>query len=235
MLRDLTKVYGEGETAVHALRGLSLDVAAGEYVAIMGASGSGKSTLMHIVGCLDVGTGGRYLLDGVDIATLDSYALSVLRNRKIGFVFQSFNLIPRTTAFANVELPMVYANVSESRTLPAGNGRARGRRARRARRRAPEPAVGRSATTGRDRAGDRDRSVDHPRRRTDRCPRQRVDRRSARHLRPAQREGRTVIMITHEADVAAHAQRTIRLRDGLIIEDTGHASIVTPIPEMSAS
>ena len=112
-VRDITKVYGEGETEVRALRGVSLDIGVGEYVAIMGASGSGKSTLMHILGCLDVPTSGRYLLDGLDVSQLDDFALSVVRNRKIGFVFQSFNLIPRTSAFANVELPMVYGNVRE--------------------------------------------------------------------------------------------------------------------------
>ena len=124
-IRDVTKVYGEGDTEVRALRGVSLDIASGEYVAIMGASGSGKSTLMHIIGCLDVPTVGRYLLDGLDVSSLDDFALSVVRNRKIGFVFQSFNLIPRTSAFANVELPMVYANVSKERAAAASVRRPR--------------------------------------------------------------------------------------------------------------
>ena len=115
-LREITKTYGEGATTVHALRGVSVDIAHGEYLAIMGASGSGKSTLMHIIGCLDQPTEGRYFLDGVPVASLDSFALGVVRNRKIGFVFQSFNLIPRTTALANVELPLVYAGGQEGRT-----------------------------------------------------------------------------------------------------------------------
>jgi len=235
VLRDLTKVYGAGDTAVHALRGLSLDVAAGEYVAIMGASGSGKSTLMHIVGCLDVGTSGRYLLDGVDIASLDSYALSVLRNRKIGFVFQSFNLIPRTSAFANVELPMVYANVPKAE------------RARRAI--AALAAVGldgRADALPNQLSGGQQQRVAIARAIvTDPAiiladePTGALDSASTAEVLGIfgrlNAEGRTVITITHEADVAERAQRTIRLRDGLIIEDTGHASIIGAVPELSAS
>ena len=110
-LENIRKTYGEGETAVHAIAHVDLNVQRGEYVAIMGASGSGKSTLMNIVGCLDAPTAGRYLLDGVDVRRLDDQQLSVVRNRKIGFIFQSFNLIPRTTALSNVELPLIYARV----------------------------------------------------------------------------------------------------------------------------
>jgi putative ABC transport system ATP-binding protein len=235
VLRDLRKVYGAGDTAVHALRGVSLDVAAGDYVAIMGASGSGKSTLMHIIGCLDVGTSGRYLLDGVDIARLDSYALSVLRNRKIGFVFQSFNLIPRTSAFANVELPMVYANVPKAERTDRAmaalaavglDGRADALPNQLSGGQQQRVAIARAIVT--------DPAIilaDEPTGALDSASTAEVlgifDRLNG--------EGRTVIMITHEADVADHAHRTIRLRDGLIIEDTGHASIVTPIPELSAS
>src|SRR6185312_4203039 len=111
-LTDVTRTYGSGPTAVAALRGVSLRIGQGEYVAVMGASDSGKTTLMNLLGCLDVPTSGRYLLDGIDVADLDEDALALVRNRKIGFVFQAFNLIPRMTAQANVELPLAYAGVS---------------------------------------------------------------------------------------------------------------------------
>ncbi|MDQ1480700.1 MAG: putative transport system ATP-binding protein [Actinomycetota bacterium] len=224
-LRDVTKVYGEGDTMVRALRGVSLDVAAGEYVAIMGASGSGKSTLMHIIGCLDVGTTGRYLLDGMDVSQLDDFALSVVRNRKIGFVFQSFNLIPRTTAFANVELPLVYANVPKAE--------------RHERAHAALSAVGLA-----------DRAEHYPNQLSG-GQQQRVALARAIVTNPAiiladeptgaldsastvevlalfedlHDQGRTVVVITHEADVAERAGRVIRLRDGSVIEDSGRSPI----------
>ncbi|HEV7525145.1 MAG TPA: ABC transporter ATP-binding protein [Acidimicrobiia bacterium] len=219
-LRDVTKVYGADATTVHALRGVSLDIAAGEYLAIMGASGSGKSTLMHIIGCLDTPTAGLYFLDGVAVASLDAYALGVVRNRKIGFVFQSFNLIPRTTALANVELPLVYANVKKAE--------------RRERACAALASVGLS-----------DR-LDHAPNQLSGGQQQRValaraivtnptiiladeptgalDSESTREVLDLfdllHGQGRTVIVITHEHDVAERAARVVRLRDGAVLEDT---------------
>jgi len=226
-LRDVTKVYSAGDTAVHALRGINLDIAPGEYVAIMGASGSGKSTLMHIIGCLDVGTTGHYLLDGLDVSRLDEFALSVVRNRKIGFVFQSFNLIPRTSAFSNVELPLVYANVPKSerrersiaalrsvglgkRTAANPNQLSGGQQQRVAIARAivTEPAIV---------------LADEPTGALDSASTSEVlDLFDGLH-----RDGHTVVVITHESDVADRARRVIRLRDGWVVEDRTRADFVS--------
>ena len=228
-LRDVTKVYGEGDTVVHALRGVSLDIAAGEYVAIMGASGSGKSTLMHIVGCLDVGTTGRYLLDGMDVSQLDDFALSVVRNRKIGFVFQSFNLIPRTTAFANVELPMVYANVAKAerrRRVLAALGAVG--LADRAEHFPNQLSGGQQQRVALARAIVTNPAIilaDEPTGALDSASTTEV----LEMFQGLHEEGRTVIVITHEHDVAERAGRVIRLRDGSVVEDTGRARESTAV------
>ncbi len=218
-LRDITKTYGEGETVVNALRGVSVDIASGEYLAIMGASGSGKSTLMHIIGCLDVPTAGRYFLDGVAVASLDSYALGVVRNRKIGFVFQSFNLIPRTTAIANVELPLVYAGVKKAERLERAS-------------RALE-AVGLADRLGhapnqlsggqQQRVAVARAMVTNPSIILADEPTGALDSESTSDMLDLfdvlHDEGRTIIVITHEHDVAERAARVIRLRDGTVIAD----------------
>ena len=219
-IRAVTKTYGEGETAVHALAGVDLVIERGEYVAVMGASGSGKSTLMNIVGCLDTGSSGRYLLDGVDVRRLVDSQLSWVRNRKIGFVFQSFNLVPRTSALRNVELPLAYAGVPKDE-----------RRTR--------------ALAALDRVGLADR-VDHQPSELSGGQQQRVavaraivtdpvllladeptgalDSRSTRDVLALfdelAAEGRTLLVITHEDEVAAHARRTIRMNDGVVVSDS---------------
>jgi putative ABC transport system ATP-binding protein len=225
-LRDVTKVYGEGDTIVHALRGVSLDVAAGEYVAIMGASGSGKSTLMHIVGCLDVGTSGRYLLDGMDVSRLDDFALSVVRNRKIGFVFQSFNLIPRTSAFANVELPLVYSNVPRAeRQERAHAALSAVGLADRADHFPNQLSGGQQQRVALARAIVTDPAIvlaDEPTGALDSASTAEV----LALFQGLHEQGRTVVVITHEHDVAERAGRVIRLKDGSVIEDSGRSLAV---------
>jgi putative ABC transport system ATP-binding protein len=218
-VRDVRKTYQIGDIAVHALRGVSLRVERGEYVAIMGHSGSGKSTLMNILGCLDAPTGGAYLLNGLDVREVDEDTLSDVRNRFIGFVFQSFNLIPRTRAVANVELPLSYAGVP--------------RVERRERAVAALGAVG---------LADR---INHVPSELSGGQQQRVAIARALVTNPAliladeptgnldtasgeevlglferlSDEGRTIVLITHEDEVAAHAHRVIRVRDGIITSD----------------
>jgi len=219
LLHNVVKTYDLGAVAVRALRGVSLAIERGDFVAVMGASGSGKSTLMNIVGCLDVPTAGKYLLDGINVAELDERELAVARNRKIGFVFQSFNLLARTTAMQNVELPLIYAGL-----------RAKERRAMAA---AALDIVG---------LGDR---TDHVPSELSGGQQQRVAVARAIVTNPAivladeptgnldsestsdvlsvfddlNADGRTVIVITHEDDVAHHAKRVVRLLDGRIVSD----------------
>ena len=218
-LRAVMKVYGSGDTEVRAVAGVDLVVERGDYVAIMGASGSGKSTLMNIIGCLDAPTRGRYLLDGVDTRRLDEKRQALIRNRKIGFIFQSFNLIPRTTALANVELPLAYAGVKAARRR--------------------ELAVEALERVG---LGDR---VHHVPNQLSGGQQQRVavaralvtspvllladeptgalDSRSTAEMLDLfgqlNESGRTIVVITHEEEVAHHARRVVRMRDGLIISD----------------
>jgi putative ABC transport system ATP-binding protein len=218
-LRSISKIYRMGEIEVRALRSVDFIVRAGEFVAIMGASGSGKSTLMNIIGCLDVPSHGRYWLDDVDVRDLDEAALARIRNRKIGFVFQSFNLIPRTSALANVELPLSYAGI--------------GSKERRARALAALELVGLSDRAGhlpselsggqQQRVAVARAIVTNPSLVLADEPTGNLDTKSSEDIMTVfdelNRAGRTIVLITHESDIANHAQRVVRLRDGLVISD----------------
>ncbi|QEC50688.1 ABC transporter ATP-binding protein [Baekduia soli] len=219
-VEDVRRTYHvTDDLAVHALDGVSLRIATGEYVAIMGSSGSGKSTLMNILGCLDVPTSGRYLLDGVDVRVLDEDEQSDLRNRKIGFVFQAFNLVPRTTALANVELPLTYA------------GLGRGERRRRALHALETVGMGPrvhhlpSELSGgqQQRVAVARAIVTNPSLILADEPSGNLDSRStADVLRVFDElivEGRTIVLITHEHDVAERADRVVHLADGRVISD----------------
>lgn len=216
---DLVKTYAMGDQTVHALRGVSLTVFEGDFVAIMGASGSGKSTLMNILGCLDLPTSGRYRLAGEAVETLEPDQLASIRNRRIGFVFQQFNLLPRTSALENVELPMVYAG------LNAAQRRERGLRALqkvglgdRCQHTPAELSGGQQQRVAIARALVNDPQLilaDEP---TGALDSQTSDD-IMRLLQGLNQQGMTVVLVTHEADIAAWARRKLVFKDGLMIED----------------
>jgi putative ABC transport system ATP-binding protein len=220
LVEAVRRTYRLGEDlAVHALDGVTLRIDAGELVAIMGSSGSGKSTLMNIIGCLDAPTSGRYLLDGVDVRDMDEDEQSDLRNRKIGFVFQSFNLVPRTSALANVELPLAYAGLRrvERRRRATAALRAVGMGAR-LEHRPSELSGGQQQRVAVARAIVTDPALilaDEPTGNLDSHSTQDV----LAIFEALNDAGRTVVLITHEDDVAARARRVIRLADGRIIAD----------------
>jgi putative ABC transport system ATP-binding protein len=218
-VREIAKTFVLGQVRVHALRGITLQIERGDYVAIMGSSGSGKTTLMNILGCLDVPSGGSYMIDGADARGLDEDDLADLRNRKIGFVFQGFNLVPRTSALANVELPLAYAGLN------------RGERRRRAE--AALASVGMSDRLSHSPAelsgGQQQRVaiaraiVTNPSLVLADEPTGNLDSHSTKDILAIfarlNDEGRTVVLITHEPDVAARARRVIRLNDGQVVDD----------------
>jgi putative ABC transport system ATP-binding protein len=232
VLQDVSKVYGAGEIAVHALRNVDLVVERGDFVAVMGSSGSGKSTLMNLVGCLDAPSGGRYLLEGIDVSRLDDLDLAFIRNRKIGFVFQSYNLVPRTSALRNVELPLVYARV------PKAERRERAEQAL--------TAVGvadRMQHAPNELSGGQQQRVAIARAIVTRPaivladePTGNLDSASGAEIMQIfsrlNAAGRTIVMITHEVEVAAHAKRVIHLVDGRIDSDRRTAPLAAAPPQL---
>lgn len=220
-LQDFRKTYKSGEVEVHAVRGVNLSVEPGEFIAIMGASGSGKSTMMNTIGCLDRPTGGKYLLDGVDVGRLNRNELADLRNRKLGFVFQGFNLLARTTAVENVELPMFYAR-------PGMSGREQRRRAI-----ASLELVGlgkRTDHTPSQLSGGQQQRVaiaralvNNPKVLLADEPTGNLDSRTSIEImgifQQLNDQGMTVVMVTHELDIAHYCRRVVVMRDGLIRSD----------------
>lgn len=217
-LDDVTKTYNTGALEVQALAGVSLTVRAGEYVAIMGPSGSGKSTLMNILGCLDVLTTGRYVLDGQDVAELDDDELAEIRNKRIGFVFQQFNLLPALPAWRNVELPLFYAGVpSGERKRRAMDALARVGLGDRVDHRPGELSGGQQQRVAVARALASDPAMilaDEPTGNLDSHSTADV----LALLDELHASGRTIVLITHEAEVAARASRILHVRDGLITD-----------------
>jgi len=217
-LEGITKLYLTGEVEVAALKGVSLHIPEGEFIAIMGPSGSGKSTLMNVIGCLDQPSSGRYILDGYDVSALTDDQLAWIRNRKIGFVFQSYNLIPRASAVHNVEMPLIYAGDGQQRRERAMAALESVGLLERAGHLPSELSGGQQQRVAIARALVTDPAIllaDEPTGNLDSESSLEI----IKLLRDLNQQGRTIVLITHEPDIAAFAQRVVRLRDGAIVSD----------------
>jgi putative ABC transport system ATP-binding protein len=231
-ISELTKVYGTGGIEVHALRGVNEAVAHGEFVAVMGPSGSGKSTLMNILGCLDRPSGGSYMLDGEDVSRLDKDRLAGVRNSKIGFVFQSYNLLPRLTALKNVMLPLLYNGQGhmsdEDRMARASDALESVGLGDRAHHRPNQLSGGQQQRVAIARA-----LVNHPAIILADEPTGNLDTRSGGDimalLSRLHEQGATIVMVTHALDIAGHAERVIYLRDGLVVSNRLGASSIADL------
>ena len=226
--KDLKKTYQMGEVEVHALRGVSISIQRGEILSIMGPSGSGKSTLMNMLGCLDRPTSGEYYLDGVLVSKLNDDQLAVIRNRKVGFVFQSFNLLPRATAMANVELPLRYAGTSQGRKDRALNALEAVGLGDRVHHRPAELSGGQQQRVAIARA-----LVNNPAILMADEPSGNLDSKSGKEIMELilnlNREiGTTIIIVTHDATIAAQTGRVIQLIDGEVVSNTMNGSATVP-------
>jgi putative ABC transport system ATP-binding protein len=218
-IENITKNYVMGEETVHALRGVSLQIHRNEYIAIMGPSGSGKSTLMNMLGCLDTPSSGRYEFNGKNVAEMNDDELAAIRNREIGFVFQTFNLLPRSTSLRNVELPLIYAGISpvarEEQAMKAMEDVGLGDRMHH---KPNELSGGQRQRVAIARA-----LVNRPSIILADEPTGNLDSKTGEEIMALfenlYRRGNTIILVTHEADIAAHARRTVHLRDGFIESD----------------
>lgn len=222
-LEDVTKTYYMGKVAVHALRGVTLTIARGELVSIIGASGSGKSTLMNILGCLDKPTSGKYRFEGEDISRFNDNRLAEFRNRKLGFVFQDFNLLRRSTAISNVELPLVYSGIMQKKKR-ALEALQRVGLEMRAGHKPTELSGGEQQRVAIARALINDPSLilaDEPTGNLDTVSAEGI----VDLFKKLNEEGITVILVTHEMEIAARTRRTIRLRDGAVVSDERTAAV----------